>query len=95
MQKFKKGRCVNESRVRKEKSGHFERNDRKPIGDNKHKALDRRDDNKTSLRGDKNRLDKSIRPTPSTTTNKGEARTPKKTTAGSRTRTRKNNNENN
>lgn len=73
----------------------FERNDRKPIGDNKHKALDRRDDNKTSLRGDKNRLDKSIRPTPSTTTNKGEARIPKKTTAGSRTRTRKNNNENN
>ena len=78
----------------------FQKGDRKPFGDKERKPFARRDDNKPAPRSEKSRMEKRERPatfekrerptTPRTTDN-GEARMPKKTTAGSRTRTRKNN----
>ena len=72
----------------------FEKRERKPIGDKERKPFARRDDKKPATRGEKGRFEKRERPTTPRTTENSEARMPKKTTAGSRTRTRKTNNEN-
>ena len=72
----------------------FEKRERKPIGDKERKPFARRDDKKPATRGEKGRFEKRERPTTPRTTDNSEARMPKKTTAGSRTRTRKTNNEN-
>ena len=68
--------------------------ERKPFGDKERKPFARRDDKKPATRGEKGRFDKRERPTTPRTTDNSETRMPKKTTAGSRTRTRKTNNEN-
>jgi putative N6-adenine-specific DNA methylase len=81
----------------------FERKERKPLGDKERKPYGRRDEQKSTPRGEKGRFEKRERPTsfekrerptPPSTTHNAEGCMPKKTTAGSRTRTRKNNNEN-
>ncbi|MBP3349881.1 MAG: hypothetical protein J6L03_04515, partial [Bacteroidaceae bacterium] len=71
----------------------FERKDRKPLGEKERKPYGLRDDKKGVAHGEMRRYEKRERPTLSTNNNI-EERMPKKTTAGSRTRTRKNNNEN-
>ena len=72
----------------------YEKNDRKPMGNKERKPFARKEEGKPTSRSEKGRYEKRERPTLPPVKSNADGRTPKKTTAGSRTRTRKNNNDN-
>ena len=64
------------------------------MGNKERKPFARKEEGKPTSRSEKGRYEKRERPTLPPVKSNADGRTPKKTTAGSRTRTRKNNNDN-